>query len=215
MRIPPLLRSARHGRPAQKQKFFGASLKKRTACFLAILAAPAAQAAPLLVPTRDVSVDYVVTPRDHGPIAVHVAIEGGGRHLRIAGEDLPTAFLVDRGAGTATILLPLLRLYTTVGIGRFDPERTILRGARFERHGERSLAGLVCTDWAASSPQGHANACITPDGVILAGTASDASGKLGTVRATTVAYGALAPVLFRRPDGYRDAGAIPLDGLVK
>ncbi len=202
-------------RPGRVQKFLGSFLRKKTAVALFVLFAPAVQAAPQLVPTRDVSVEYVVTPRDHRPIAVHVAIEGGGQHLRIAGEDLPTAFLVDRGAGTATILLPLLKLYTTVGIGRFDPERTILRGARFERHGERFLAGLTCTDWSAFSPQGHANACITPDGVILAGTASDRSGELGTVRATTVAYGALAPVLFRRPDGYHDAGAIPLDGLVR
>ena len=191
------------------------AVRRGAAACLAVLAAPAAWAAPVLVPTRDVSVEYLVTPRDHRPIAVHVAIEGGGRHLRIAGEDLPTAFLVDRGAGTATILLPLLRLYTTVGIGRFDPERTILRGAVFQRHGERALAGLACTDWTAASAQGHASACITADGVILAGSASDRSGELGSVRATTVAYGALEPVLFRRPDGYRDAGALPLDGLVR
>ncbi len=193
----------------------GSAFRKKAACLLLLLAPPAARAAPPLFPTRDVSVEYVVTPRDHRPIAVHVAIEGGGRHLRIAGEELPTAFLVDRDAGTATILLPLLKLYTVVGIGRFDPERTILRGATFQRHGERSLAGLGCTDWTAVSPQGHATACITPDGVILAGAASDRSGELGRVRATTVDYGALGPVLFRRPDGYHDAGALPLDGLVR
>ena len=122
---------------------------------------------------------------------------------------------MDRPAATATILLPLLKLYTTVGIGRFDPERSILRGARFERHGERHMAGLACTDWTAVSPQGHASGCITPDGVILAGTAWDGSGELGTVRAATVSYGALPVVLFRRPDGYSNAGAIPLDGLIK
>ena len=205
----------KHLRPDRAQKFPGAFFRKRTALLLVALMPGVARAAPVLVPERDVTVEYTVTPRDHTPIDVHVAIEAGGRHLRIAGEDLPTAFLVDRGAGTATILLPLLKLYTTVAIGRFDPERTILRGARFERHGARHLAGLACTDWAASSPQGHASACITPDGVILAGTASDASGELGTVRAATVVYGPLAPVLFHRPDGYRDAGAIPLDGLVR
>ncbi len=210
----PFGRTPAQPRPDRKQGVFASLFRKRTALVF-VLAAPAAQAAPQLVPTRDVSVGYVVTPKDHQPIAVHVQIEGGGRHLRIAGEELPTAFLVDRNAGTATILLPLLKLYTIVGIGRFDPERTILRGASFQRHGQRSLAGLACTDWTAFSQQGRASACITPDGVILAGTASDRSGELGSVRATTVAYGALEPVLFRLPDGYHDAGAIPLDGLVR
>ena len=173
---------------------------------LAVFFCGSAHAAPRLVPTRDVTVDYTVTPRDHAPIDVHVAIEAGGRHLRIAGADLPTAFLVDRPASTATILLPMLKLYSTVGIGRFDPEQTVLRDARFERHGLRSLAGLDCTDWTASSRQGRASACITADGVILAGTASDQSGPLGTVRATNVQYAPLPPILFRRPDGYRNAG---------
>ncbi len=137
-----------------------------------------------------------------------MAIQAGGVHLRVAGESLPISLLVDRRDGTASILLPVLKLYNTVAIGRYDPERTILRGARFERHGERHLTGLACSDWAASSPQGHASACITQDGVILAGTASDRSGELGTVRATTVVYGTLPPVLFRLPDGYHDAGGM-------
>ena len=173
-----------------------------------LLASSVAQAAPQLVPTRDVTVNYVVTPRDHAPVEVRVSIQAGGLHLRVAGESLPISLLVDRRDGSALILLPMLKLYNTVTIGRFDPERTILRGARFERHGERHLAGLACTDWTAISPKGHASACITQDGVILAGMASDASGDLGTVRATTVAYGALPPVLFRLPDGYHDTGGV-------
>ena len=177
-----------------------------------LLASTAAHAAPRLVPERDVTVQYTVTPRDHAPLDVRVAIEGGGRHLRIASADLPTSFLVDRPDGTATILLPMLKLYATVGIGQFDPERTVLRGARFERHGGHSVAGLACTDWTAVSVQGHAEACITEDGVILQGSATDRHGLLGSVRATTVEYAALAPVLFRRPDGYTNAGSLPIAG---
>ena len=190
-------------RTDREEKSFASFLQKRSACLLLL---SLIAAAPRLVPTQDVQIDYTVTPRDHAPIDVHVAIEAGGRHLRIAGEDLPTAFLVDRPAETATILLPMLKLYSTVSIGKFDPEQTILPGARFERHGQRTMAGLACTDWTARSPRGQASACITEDGVILAGTAADGSGPLGTVRASTVRYGALLPVLFRRPDGYRSAG---------
>ncbi len=177
-----------------------------------LLSASAAQAAPLLVPLRDVTVEYAVTPRDHAPLDVHVAIEAGGRHLRVTSAELPTAFIVDRPEGVATILLPMLKLYATVGVGAYDPERTVLRGARFERHNQHSVAGLVCTEWTAASAQGQAQACITVDGVILQGQAADRHGLLGRVRATRVQFGALDPVLFRRPEDYSNAGSLPLDG---
>lgn len=181
---------------------------------LLCLAAPACAApAPRLVPDRDVSVSYTVHPRDHATVDARVEIEAGGRHLRIASEQLPTAFLVDRPAQTATVLLPMLKLYATVGIGRYDPEETVLRGASFTRHGRRRVAGLACTVWSAVSPQGHAEACITDDGVILAGTAWDAHGEIGSVQASAVQYGALPPVVFRRPDDYRSAGSLPIESL--
>jgi hypothetical protein len=139
-----------------------------------------------------------------------VSIEAGGAHLRITSADLPTAFLIDRPAHRATILLPLLKLYATVGIGQFDPQETLLKRARFERHGRERLAGHSCTDWTATSDQGRANACITEDGVILRGSATDRKGDLGAVQAATVHYGALSPLLFRLPSGYRDAGTLPI-----
>ena len=181
-------------------------------CVLVLMTGPAV-AAPRLVPVRDVTVEYTVQPRDHAPVDVRVEIEGGGAHLRIASEDLPTAFLVNRPAEEATVLLPMLKLYATVGIGTFDPERTVLRQASFERHGQRRVAGLVCTDWTAQSPNGRASGCVTEDGVVLEGQAFDRRGVVGSVRATVVQYGALPPVLFRRPAGYSNAGSLPIGGL--
>ncbi len=182
------------------------------ALILAMLCAPALAAVPRLVPDRDVVVDYAVHPRDHADLDVQVSIEAGGAHLRITSPDLPTAFLVDRPARLATILLPMLKLYATVGIGREDPEETVLRRARFERHGRGVVAGHACTEWTAVSPDGTASACLTEDGVILRGTASDAHGTLGSVLASTVQYGALSPALFRRPEDFRNAGTLPVDG---
>ena len=179
----------------------------------ALLALPARAAVPRLVPLHDVTIVYTVHPRDHAPLAVRVSIEAGGTNLRITSEDLPTAFLVDRPAETATILLPMLKLYATVGIGPFDPQQTILKRAHFERHGQEHLAGHACTDWTATSPSGQASACITDDGVILRGSAADRHGPLGMVRAALVDYGGLSPELFRRPPGYRNAGSLPVDGL--
>ncbi len=175
-----------------------------------LLAWPACAAAPRLVPTRDVTVAYSVHPRDLAPLELRVSIAAGGAKLRITAQDLPTAFLVDRPLHTATVLLPMLKLFATYNIGRFDPENTVLRGARFERHGRERLAGKSCTDWTAMSAQGTASACITEDGVILRGHASDRHGELGTLLASTVEYGPLPPQLFERPSGYTDAGTLPI-----
>ncbi len=180
---------------------------------IACLPAYAMAAMPLLAPTRDVVVDYTVHPRDHADLAVQVSVQAGGAHLRITSAELPTAFLVDRPAHVATILLPFLKLYATVGIGQDDPQETVLRNARFERHGRAVVAGLACTEWTAASARGQAAACITDDGVILRGTAADAHGRLGAVQATMVQYGALPDSLFRRPEDYRNAGTLPVDGL--
>jgi hypothetical protein len=170
-------------------------------------------AAPLLAPQRDVTIDYAVQPRDHQPLDMRVSVQAGGRVLRITSEDLPTAFLVDRPAHRATILLPVLKLYATIGIGPLDPQEGVLKHARFERHGMERLAGLVCTDWTAVSPSGRAEGCITSDGVILRGSYADQHGKLGSVRAQHVLFGPLPPEVFERPAGYRDAGTLPVDGL--
>jgi hypothetical protein len=182
--------------------------------YLAVMfATPAFASVPRLVPTRDVTVTYNVHPRDHAPLQVRVSIAAGGARLRITAEDLPTAFLVDRREHVATILLPMLKMFTTVKIGEFDPQDTVLRGAHFERHGTETIAGRSCTDWSAVSAQGNAGACITEDGVILRGHAANHHGELGTVMASTVEYGALAPQLFQRPPGFSNAGSLPVGGL--
>ena len=178
-----------------------------------LFATPAAAAAPLLVPTRDVTVTYNVRPRDHAPLDVRVSIAAGGERLRITAENLPTAFLVDRRAHVATVLLPMLKMFTTVKIGDYDPRDTVLRGAQFVRGGREVVAGRMCTDWTAQSPKGRARACITEDGVILRGEAEDRHGELGSVLASTVQYGGLSPEIFERPAGFSNAGSLPIAGL--
>ena len=178
-----------------------------------LVAMPAGAAVPRIVPTRDVTVTYSVRPRDHAPLDVRVSIEAGGGRLRITAENLPTAFLVDRRAHVATILLPMLKMFTTVPMGdKDDPER-ILQGARFERLGHEMVAGRSCTDWTAESDTGRASACITEDGVILSGRAENHKGEIGSVLASTVQYARLPPALFDRPAGFSDAGPLPIGKL--
>ena len=168
-----------------------------------------ALAAPRITPTQDVTVDYIVAPKGHAPLDVQVEIEAFARHLRITSPDLPTAFLIDRTTETATIVLPLLKLFATSPIGRYDPERTTLQNARFERGPTHHRAGLACTDWHAASPHGQATACITDTGVILDAAATGDNGPLGTLHATRVRYAPLPPLLFQLPDGYKNAGTLP------
>ena len=180
-----------------------------------LVVTPACAAVPRLVPTRDVTVTYNVRPRDRAPLDVRVSIEAGGGRLRITAENLPTAFLVDRRTHMATILLPMLKMFTTVPMGdKDDPER-ILQGARFERQGHEVVAGRSCVDWTADSDTGHASACITDDGVILSGRAENHHGEIGSVLASTVQYARLPPALFDRPAGFSDAGPLPLGKLSK
>jgi len=176
---------------------------------MVLLCAPALAAAPRLVPERDVTVDYTVHATEAPLQDVRVSIQAGGRRLRISAQDLPAIFLIDRPAGTATILVPLLRGYATASISRYDPEATVLRGARFTRGGAETIAGLACTDWKAVSASGSAEACITPDGIILKGSATDRHGGSGSVVASTVAYGSLDAATFERPEDFKFVGDLP------
>ena len=155
---------------------------------------------PLLVPDRDVTVEYRLMPPNQPEIPVRAEIAAGGQRLRATSDELPAIIIVHRDTETASLLVPLLRAYANVGIGKYDPENTVLRGASFSRTGHDTVAGQPCTRWQALSPHGTAEACITADGVIVAGSAhSDRRGDLGSVRAVRVSYGPLPPSAFDIP----------------
>lgn len=181
-----------------------------TALVLGLLGvSPALAQSPRLVPDRDVTVDYQVEPRDAPRVEVRVSIAAGGRHLRISAQDLPATFLIDREAAMATILVPILKSYTSTSIAHYDLEETVLHGARFSRLGSEVIAGLPCTDWSAVSDRGRAQGCITRDGVILKGEATDSHGRVGRVMASTVAFGGLDRSSFELPEGYSFVGNLP------
>jgi hypothetical protein len=188
-------------------------LRMRASLILLLLLCTAAISAPRLVPVRDVTIDYVVHAGDARPQGVRVSIEAGGAHLRIAGQDLPLSILVDRPAGVAHVLVPLLRAYSSVDIARYDPERGVLRGAVFTRGGTERLAGGRCTDWRAASASGTASACITEGGVILKGEFANRNGAGGAVLATSVDYAPLPRWTWSLPAGFHDMGPLSLEKL--
>ena len=159
---------------------------------------------PLLAPTRDVTVEYEVAPPGRVPVGVRVAIQAGGARLRITSPELPTTFVVDRPAGEATVLLPMLRAYSSMNIAKYDIERSVLRGARFSRTGHNRIAGHDCTVWHADSAQGEADACITDDGIILRGAAATSRrGGAGQITALRVIYGKLHAEDFAVPPDFQ------------
>jgi len=161
---------------------------------------------PRLLPTRDVTVAYDVAIPGQTPLRVRVAIKAGGERLQIIGEDLPTSFLVDRDTETAAIVLPMLKTYTRVSVAKYDPTRNVLHGAGFTPRGRAIVAGIPCARWHAQSAQGSADACITPDGVIMDGTLiSDRKGVRGTIHAVHVSYGRLPPEIFAVPSNYSES----------
>ena len=170
-------------------------------------------AVPRLVPIRDVTIDYQVHPADNRPQSVRVSIEAGGVHLRIQGDEIPASIVVDRNAGLAHVMVPLLRAYTSLSVARYDPERTVLRDARFERVGQEQLSTGRCTDWIARSASGTASACITEGGVILKGDVTNRHGRVGSVLATAVAYAPLPPWTWAIPADWHDLGPLSLEKL--
>lgn len=172
---------------------------------LALCAArPAAAAAPpLLFPTHDVTLTYAVTPQGEAPLNVRVAVKAGGRRMRITSDVLPTALIVDRDRETADIMLPMMRMYSELHIARFDPERTVLKDARFAPAGQARVAGRACTEWHAEGPEGRAEACITPDGLILRGSVANGRAQSVSVTALTVQPGPVPVEELTVPPGYQ------------
>lgn len=175
--------------------------------------AQAARPAPLLAPRQDVSLVYQFTQGSHPPMVLTVQAEGGGRHLRISGEDLPVTIVIDRDAELARLLLPIAQAYAEVPVGDHDPERGFLAHAHFTRLGPGRQAGLACTNWRAVSGADRAEACITDGGIILQGRLTSANGTATIVTALRVTPGMLDRALFRVPAGYTNTGNLPIPPL--
>jgi hypothetical protein len=172
---------------------------------------------PLLVPAHDVTVHYQVAPREHAPVDVVVAVKAGGTRLRITSDMLPTTVLVNRDTEKAAVMLPMLRAYSDIKIGRYDPENTVLKGAAFTRGGHEHVAGHECTVWRATSADGSAEGCITADGVILrAAVRSDKHGEEVALHAVRVDYAPVPDADFAvPPDFQRSPFKLSVDGLGK
>jgi hypothetical protein len=161
----------------------------------------AAQERPAnLLPTHDVAVTYQLGG-GHGEAAVHW--QAGGRQLRV---DLPhdTYAVVDLARLSATLVLPELQTLMQMPLSPSQAE-ALEPGpeARFVREGSNVVAGLRCTVWSVEAAEGHGTVCLTRDGVLLSGQATDRSGHGGMVEAVAVRYAPQPQELFQLPADYK------------
>jgi hypothetical protein len=168
---------------------------------------------PLALPTRDVTVTYVVTGSDRleGAQKLQVTYADGGQRTRVDYFRWPEAkspfdaVIFDRPANHILAVMLERHDYVEREIGKLDnPGMFIKPDMRLTRQGQAVVAGLPCTDWTVRLPDKDTDAgtiCVTDDGVTLrmtGGKPSEAS-----LTATLVTYATPAAGVFEPPAGYQ------------
>ncbi len=169
-------------------------------------AAGFAQERPVLVPTRDVDVVYMMvqTGAPGGPRVVEERMRwaAAAGKLRI---DPPTQgmwVIMDSGAGRMSTVREADRSVLDIEVARTQPMPGggPATGAGFQRRGTDSVAGVPCTEWQTRDATGTPTlACITADGVLLRASAAG----IVLVEALHLAYAPQDPAAFRIPEDYR------------
>ncbi len=169
--------------------------------FLPVAFGAAAQQQPVLIPSRDVDIVYMMVQADaRGARVVEERMRwaAGTGMLRV---DPPTP-------GMWVVVDTRAKRMATVR----DGERSVLEidstqampapapGAAFENSGTDTVAGTPCTEWQTRDATGTPTlVCITADGVLLRAIAT---GRV-LVEALHLAYVPQDAAVFRIPEGYR------------
>lgn len=175
---------------------------------LAIVLPAAAQAPPLMRPSRDVVVEYQTNGGGGGPAGasqthkVRMYFSDGGSKVRIEGVGQPGYMISDRGAHRTIMVMVPQHMYMEMP---YDSQRAMEFDnpqGTFTRRGTDTVAGLSCTVYDAQTPQHHGEVCVTNDGVLLRAKSEDPGGH-GELTAISVTYGAQSPDLFLPPPGFQ------------
>lgn len=176
---------------------------------LATAAVPAvAQDHPMVAPTRDVVIDYLIEGRsatNGGPQTVRMSVTAGGHKTLVEPSDGRTQIIIDRPAGRTYILMMDQRKYMERPLnqnqqGSFDIGHG--NGAGMTKKGSETIAGRRCTVWETKNDR-NATACVTDDGLVLKGESqSPNGGPKSRLIATTVLVGPISPERFNVPYGF-------------
>lgn len=193
---PPALR---HDAPRPVRRAFAGLAALLASALPAAHAARAAADRPLLRPSHDVTVSYDVDAPQVPVRQVVAQLAAGLRHARIDSGDA-TTLLLDPVSGQGVLMLNGLHMYSVLsGRGHSLDEYLLDPSMQFTRAGGATVAGLPCTEWHVRSPRGAGTGCVTADGVLLRFSGTDARGRAGSLVATAVHAGPLAPSLFVPP----------------
>jgi hypothetical protein len=168
----------------------------------------AAQEHPLLLPTRDVIVDYVTTGGPTGgnqPHTMRMYIAANGTKMRVETPAMPGWLIIDR-AGKHMFMV-LRQQHITLEMP-MDPAKADMFLPHdmdgFTRQGSAKVAGLACTLWSVrGGNRAGSSGCITADGVLLRGESTGPDGQRITLAATAVKYGKLPADTFQPPAGFK------------
>lgn len=174
-----------------------------------------AQDHPPLLPTRDVAVTYhLVRGGKASPQDVRFYASAATNRVRFDG----TAFgyiLVDRDAGTATMVIAPLKAYVDLPHhGPMTESFLLNKDMTFTRTGSDTVAGLACTVWDVTAKRGGGTACVTDDGVILRGQGHVKTGESGGIEAVSVTYAAQPADMFNPPEGFHRLDVAKLGGKI-
>ena len=174
---------------------------------LLLAASPAAaQERPLLVPTRDVAVTYLVTAGQGQGHELRMAWLVAKRKLRVDADGAPGWSVIDQRAKRMLVVMDqqraVLEVPANTGPGGLSIPTEPPASARFTRAGSATVAGLRCTLWRYEDGDKRGETCLTVDGVMLRSSGGQ-GGRTGAVEATRVAYGPQDPARFQAPPGYR------------
>lgn len=185
---------------------------KALALFLLAAAPAAAQPAPLVQPSRDVTVRYAVSGEATSllpgglPGPATLSWDAARQRLRAEAEGRNQVAVIDLRARTGQVYDTSLRVVLPLklrpgALGPLTPE-----AARLQPRGHDTVAGLPCTDYAVEG-RTPGMVCLTADGVPLRGSGT-IEGRPGRFTALSVAYGPIPPDRFMPPPGYVSLGGI-------
>lgn len=172
--------------------------------------AAVAQPAPLVQPSRDVTVRYAVTGEATSlllgglPGPATLSWDAARQRLRAEAEGRNQVAVVDLRTRSGQVYDTSLRLVLPLklrpgALGPLTPDT-----ARLQPRGRDTVAGLACTDYAVEG-RTPGTVCLTADGVPLRGSGT-IEGKPGRFTALSVTYGPVPPDRFTPPPGYMSLG---------
>ncbi len=174
---------------------------------LAVTVPAVAQDHPAVMqPSRDVMVEYHVSGAPMGPQradTIRMYFTDHGTKLRIEPVGQPAYSIVDRTAGRMLMVMASQHAYMEIP---YDPRRVMAfddKSATFTRLGSDTVAGIGCTVYDTKRQEHSGQVCLSDDGLMLRAKSDSPGQPGGTLEATHVAYGPLAPSLFAPPADFQ------------